>query len=197
MTVRSKFVCLEALRNIGNVLCIMLCDSTVQSVTLDVSVGYCVSSNSVVCAQLCNSAFETPGKYCTGEEKAHILAWRQENVPMKTIYERAGRVKSTILRLLASASNISPMDKFGGGRRRNTSAGTYVIKTRGLKKNPRLTALELENLHPGLLQNIAVRTIKYRLQKDLVPPCRRVATKPLINDRMEKQRIAFAKKYAP
>ncbi|KAF2367034.1 NUC194 [Trinorchestia longiramus] len=66
---------------------------------------------------------------------------------------------------------------------------------RELKKNPRLTAIELKNLHSGLLQNIAVRAIQHRLQKDLGLPCRRTAAKPLINDCMKKKRIAFAKKY--
>lgn len=68
--------------------------------------------------------FGMPGKYTSGEEKARILAWRQENVPIKVISERSGRAKSTIMKLLASGkglpSNAIPNHKYGGGRRRKT-----------------------------------------------------------------------------
>lgn len=35
-----------------------------------------------------------------------------------------------------------------------------------------MTAVELKNQHPDLLQNIATRTIRHRLQKDLGLPSR-------------------------
>ena len=97
-----------------------------------------------------------PGKYTSDEEKARILAWKQENVPIKVICERNGRGKATIMRLLAAAkdlpNNSIPKLKFGGGRKKKTSPHTDTIIKRELQKNPRLTALELQNLHQELLQ---------------------------------------------
>ena len=66
---------------------------------------------------------------------------------------------------------------------------------REVQKNPRLTALELKNLHSELLEDVAVRTIQHRLQKALGLPSCKAAKMPLLTERMKKQRIAFAKKY--
>ena len=66
-----------------------------------------------------------PGKYISDEEKAHVLAWRQEKMLIKVIYEWCGRGKATIIRFLAAAKELSnntvPKHKFGGGRRKKTS----------------------------------------------------------------------------
>ena len=50
-------------------------------------------------------------------------------------------------------------------------------------------------MHLELLENVAVRTIQHRLQKDLGLPSRKAAKKPLLTKQMKKQRIAFAKTY--
>ena len=50
-----------------------------------------------------------PGKYTSSEEKARILAWRQEKVSIKEICARSGRAKSTVMKLLASAKDFLPM----------------------------------------------------------------------------------------
>ena len=63
-------------------------------------------------------------------------------------------------------------------------------------KEPRLTALELQNVHPELLQQVKIQTDKHHLQKDLDLPSHKAAKKPLINERMKKQCLAFAKKHA-
>ena len=122
-----------------------------------------------------------PGKYISDEEKAQILAWRQENVPIKVICERSGRGKGTVMRILAAAKelpcNTVPKHKFGGGRRRKTSKFTDAIMKRELQKNPRLTALELQTLHPNLLENVTIRTVQHRLQKNLGLQSRKAAKK--------------------
>ena len=63
-----------------------------------------------------------PGKYTSDQEKAWILAWRQENMPIKVICKHSGRGKATIRRILAAAielpCNTVPKHKFGGGRKR-------------------------------------------------------------------------------
>ena len=85
-----------------------------------------------------------PGKYCTGKEKARINAWRQDNVPIRTICERTGRAKSIIMKVISLASglacNVFPVHKYGGGRQKKTSNATDCLLKRELKKDPRLTA---------------------------------------------------------
>ena len=66
---------------------------------------------------------------------------------------------------------------------------------REVKQNPSITTAEIKKKHPELLQNLAVRTIQHRLQKDLGLPCRRAAKKLLLTDTMKKKRLQFAKKY--
>ena len=72
-----------------------------------------------------SSLFNMPGKYTSNEEKACILAWRQEKMPIKVICEQSGRGKATTMRLLAAANklpnNTVPKHKFGGERKRKTS----------------------------------------------------------------------------
>lgn len=47
-----------------------------------------------------------PHTYLTQEEKARILAWRQEKVKIKEIVRRSGRAKSTVMALLAAAGGL-------------------------------------------------------------------------------------------
>ena len=81
------------------------------------------------------SLLNMPGKYTSDEEKAHILAWRQEKMLIKVICEQSGRGKTNIMRLLAAAkelpNNTVPKHKHNQrkeekrrrrrGRRRKTS----------------------------------------------------------------------------
>ena len=121
------------------------------------------------------------GKYTIDEEKARILSWRQENVPIKVICEHSGRGKATIMKILGAVKELShntvPKHKFGGGRRRKTSRFTVTIMKRELQKNPRLTALDLQVLHPNLLKIVTIRTVQHRLQKDLDFPSRKAVKK--------------------
>ena len=58
-----------------------------------------------------------PGKYTSDEDKTLFLAWRQEKIPTKVIYELRGRAKSTVIKLLADAKDLSSTEvskrKFG------------------------------------------------------------------------------------
>ena len=51
---------------------------------------------------ICN-LLNMPGKFISDEEKACILAWRQEKMLIKVICEQSGRGKATIMRLLTEA----------------------------------------------------------------------------------------------
>lgn len=141
-----------------------------------------------------------PHTYLTQEEKARILAWRQEKVKIKEIVRRSGRAKSTVMALLAAASglppDVCPQYKPIPGRPRKTTKGTDNLLRREVLKNPRLTASQLKESHPKLLAKVSARTVRHRLQKDLKLPSRTAARKPLLNDRMRKARLAFAKKYS-
>lgn len=64
-----------------------------------------------------------------------------------------------------------------------------------MKADPGITALELKEKHPKLLQDVTVRTVQHRLQKDLKLPSRRAAKKPLLTDKMRKKRLQFCKNY--
>jgi len=80
----------------------------------------------------------------------------------KKICKYIRRARSTIMKLLSSAkglsSNAVPKHKIGGGRRRKTShahaADTFLRIE--IQKKPQLTALDVKNLHPELLQNVSV-----------------------------------------
>ena len=62
-----------------------------------------------------------PGNYCNGEEKARIITWRQENIKIKTMCDRTGRAKSTIMKVLAASSELEPNFIHGGGMQKKTS----------------------------------------------------------------------------
>ena len=81
-----------------------------------------------------------PGKYTSSEEKARILAWRQEKVSIKEICARSRRAKSTAMKLLASAKGLPPnkvpKHRFGGGRKKKTSKrDAHFNKKGGAKKS--------------------------------------------------------------
>jgi len=63
------------------------------------------------------------------------------------------------MKLLSSAkglpSNAASKHKFVGGRRRKTSYVADIFLRIEIQKKPQLTALDLKNLHPELLQNVS------------------------------------------
>jgi len=82
-----------------------------------------------------------------------------KKVPIKIICKRKRRARSTIMKLLSSAkgllSNAVLKHKFGGGRRRKTSYAADNFLRIEIQKKPQLTALDVKNLHPELLQNVS------------------------------------------
>lgn len=48
------------------------------------------------------------GKYCSVEEKAHIIMCRQENVLIRMICKHTGWAKLAITKLLAAARGLLP-----------------------------------------------------------------------------------------
>ena len=89
----------------------------------------------------------------------------------------------------------TPPRKVGTGCKKKTTARTDALMRRDVMIDPSITAAALKKKHVQLLQNVSVRTIQHRLQKDLKMPCRRVAKKPLLTKAMMKKRVSFCKKY--
>jgi len=139
------------------------------------------------------------GKCSNNDKKARILAWSKENIPIKIICKRKGRARSTIMKLLSSAkglpSNAVPKHKFGAGRRRKTSHAADTFLRIEIQQKPQLTALDVKNLHPELLQNVSFWTMQGSLQKDSGFLCCEAAKKPLLTESTKKQRIAIAKQH--
>ncbi|KAG7159114.1 putative Transportin-3-like 2 [Homarus americanus] len=84
----------------------------------------------------------------TDEEKARIMAWELDNVPLSEICRRTGRENFTIKRLVAAACglppNVIPPYKTYHGRPRKTTEGTDNFLQREVLKDPRITAAQLK-----------------------------------------------------
>ncbi|XP_076038565.1 uncharacterized protein LOC143023828 [Oratosquilla oratoria] len=96
----------------------------------------------------------------------------------------------------SEVGNPKPAKIRGSGRPQKNSKATDNLLKREVRKNPRVTAAQLKESHPKLLENVSVRTVMHRLQKDLKLPSRTAARKPLLTDHLQKARLAFAKQYA-
>jgi hypothetical protein len=138
-------------------------------------------------------------KYLTQEEKARILALREENVKITEISHRVRRCVRTILKVISDAKGFPPgyipPRKPITGRKPKTSKQTDAILKREVLKCPSITSTELKKLHPELLKDVALRTIRHRLLKDLNLPSRRAAKKPLLTEKMKLKRLNFARSY--
>lgn len=108
-----------------------------------------------------------------------------------------GRSESAVRRLKKAASDLGedtiPEGKEGSGR--NTRARMDKMLEREVRKDLSFTAKEMMGMRGDVLQDVSVRIIQHRLQKDLKLPCRRAAHKSLLTDKMKKQRLGFCRKY--
>ena len=75
------------------------------------------------------------------------------------------------------------------GRLSKLSRTTMHLLKMNLNKNPLLSAFELQHVYPDLLSGVCVRTIQFRVHRDLKMPIRKAAAKPLVTERMRKQRL--------
>ena len=51
-----------------------------------------------------------------------------------------------------------------------------------LTKNPFLMAFELQEMYPSLLNGVSVRTIQFRMHRNLKMPISKDAAKPLVTE---------------
>ena len=80
----------------------------------------------------------------------------------------------------------SPLQKRVLGRPQGVSIKTWNYIMLEVIRNSWLTAYELKDCHPKLLQKASIRTVQRALQKKLKMPLRRAAMKPLITHKCEK-----------
>jgi transposase len=132
------------------------------------------------------------------EEKARIMAWKEEGISSETIAQRLGRHRSSIDRLINRARGLKdgqiPERMGGSGRPRKVSKLVRGVIRRQIAKYPMMTAADLKSSLPEL-EDISERSIRRVIFKDLKMPSRSAAQKPLLTAAMKKKRLAFAKKY--
>ncbi|KAG0718219.1 Transposable element Tcb1 transposase [Chionoecetes opilio] len=88
-----------------------------------------------------------------------------------------------------------PLQKKRTGKARLTSQTTLKVLQRQVNLEPRISAKELREKNPRLLQDVSVRTIQRRLRDDLCFQYRAPRRKPILTTLQRKKRILFCKKY--
>lgn len=132
------------------------------------------------------------------EEKGAILALFREGLSKREVARRTRRSAKCVRNVIKATSahgGVIQKRKQGSGRKRKTGQRTDMLLRREVLKNPFITAKELKGMHRDVLGDVAVRTLQQRLQKDFKLPCRRAAHKPLLTEKMRKQRLDFCGRY--
>ena len=132
-------------------------------------------------------------------EKSRALTLLEQGKSFIDVAADLGTSRNTIYRLKRAAELLPPgtipKRKEGTGAARKTSPRTDNILRREVMSDPSVTSASIKKKHPDLLQNVALRTIRHRLQKDLGLPARRAAKKPLLTKAMKMKRLNFCKTY--
>jgi transposase/transcriptional regulator with XRE-family HTH domain len=138
-------------------------------------------------------------KQLSDVQKARALAWNQEHVSQVEICRRLGVSRSTISRLFSAAKKLNPdvlpSRKIGSGRPRKVSVKMLKKISKDICENPFMTARQIKNKNPRLLDDISLRTIRNVLLNYLNLKSRVAAKKPVLSEKMKQKRLAFAKKY--
>ena len=138
-------------------------------------------------------------KKLSTEEKCRALTMIQCGFSITRVAADLHVSRQALHKLKRTAARLpscrTPPRKVGTGRKKKTTARTDALMRRDVMIDPSITAAALKKKHIQLLQNVSVRTIQHRLQKDLKMPCRRAAKKPLLTKAMMKKRVSFCKKY--
>jgi hypothetical protein len=103
----------------------------------------------------------------------------------------------TLRRFLTAAkrpSFVALKRKVGTGWKSTISEATLATMRRKLARNLALTAKELKASIPDL-HHLSIRSIQRLCQKDLALPCRMMAKKPILTDKMKEKRLAFCRQY--
>jgi transposase len=137
-------------------------------------------------------------KKLTIEDKARVVSWREEGVPVAVIADRLGRHRSSIKRLLAKARALPPRSiparKKGSGRPAIIPKHGLKVMERFVRKHPMATAGDIKEQVPEVAA-VSLRHIRRLLVEKLRLPSRIAAHKPLLTKKMKSKRLAFAKQY--
>lgn len=135
----------------------------------------------------------------TVEERARVVALREEGVKINEISARTSRSKATVKRILAASKHLGdsqvPPPKPRPGRNKKTSERTDTLIRRSVTKDPFVTAIEIKKDYPELLREVSERTVRHRLHHDLNLRAHRAARKPTLTKEMKKKRLKFCAKY--
>ena len=132
-------------------------------------------------------------------ENAQPLTKIKMGVPVTKVAADLNVSRQTVYTLLKVTKGLPegtvPKRKIGSGRKRKTTARTDHLLRREVLLRPSITPASLKKKHPKLLEGVSIRTIQHRLKNDLGLPCRHAAKKPLLTEKMRKNRLTFAKNY--
>jgi hypothetical protein len=133
------------------------------------------------------------------EDKARILAWKEDRVSAAEISDWLCRHHSSILRLLAKAKSLPPCSI--PARKKGSGHPPIIIKhglkcmERYVRKNPWATAGDIKEKVPEFAA-VGLRYIRKLLVEKLRLPSRVAAQKPLLTKKMKAKRLAFGKNSA-
>lgn len=88
-----------------------------------------------------------------------------------------------------------PLQVKRAGKQRKVSKRTLKVLQRQVEAEPRITAKELKEKNPKLLQQVSVRTVQRRLKDDLCYEHRAPRRKPILTEKQRQKRVQFCKKY--
>jgi hypothetical protein len=119
-----------------------------------------------------------------------VELWKA-GVPFRKIMKQCQMSRTTLWRVLKAPSQDR---KKGTGRKATILPNTLKQMRRILNVHPCLTAKQLKEKVPAL-SAVSVRWIQKLCKVDLKMPSMKMATKPLLNQRMREQRLEFARAY--
>lgn len=133
------------------------------------------------------------------EEKSRAIALLDHGMSVIRVSTDLKVSRQAIYRVRDATATVppgtTPPRKPGSGAPIKTSERSDKLLKREVMLNPSISAASLKIKHPDILQNVAIRTIRHWLQKDLGLPARRAAKKPLLTNAMKKRRLEFYNKY--
>jgi hypothetical protein len=151
------------------------------------------------------SSSKNSKKPFTNEEKRAAVELRKAKFPLKNIREQLQMSVRTLRRILSHAksnpANPVSVRKKGSGRIPRMTPHILQTVRAMILKTPTLTAKQLKGKIPELadyipeLADYSIRHIQRLCLKRLELPSRRMANKPLLNERMKQQRLDFAMQY--
>ena len=123
--------------------------------------------------------------------QSNKLPLREEGYTIHQIADRIGCPRAAVGKIVQSGS-FSPLRR--SGRPIKTTTRTDKLIKRLVNATPSISSSEIKAAVP-LLHNVTCRTIRHHLQNELNMPAWKPLKKPLLNQRMRKQRLEFCHQY--